>query len=114
MRGLLKICDAVLFPAQSLYKKVDIPLTLLEAMSLGKPVIASKLPALTELLTPECGVLAEMNNSYEWTESMLKMVADPAWRMELGVNARQRVIDFFNAQSMARSYEKIYRKLLES
>ncbi len=114
MKGLLKVCDAVLFPAASLYKKVDIPLTLLEAMSFGKPVIASKLPALTELITSETGVLADMNNSYDWTESMLKMVAHPDWRLELGAKARRRVIDFFSARAMARSYEKIYRELLKS
>lgn len=109
---LLMACDAVLFPVKSLHKKVDIPLTLLEAMALGKPVIASRLEPLRELVAPDCGFLVDENSRHDVIEAVLKLVGNPMLRREMGLAARKRVREVFNARKMAEAYEKIYGEML--
>jgi glycosyltransferase involved in cell wall biosynthesis len=50
MHALLQACLGVVFPVDDLFGKVDLPLVLLEALSLGKPIVTTGEGPLVELL----------------------------------------------------------------
>jgi glycosyltransferase involved in cell wall biosynthesis len=68
------------------------PLTLLEAMALGKPVIASRIPGIAEVLeTSGAGVLVPPDDPAALADAITSLVADPARREALGRTALEVV-----------------------
>jgi glycosyltransferase involved in cell wall biosynthesis len=64
------------------------PLTLFEAMALGKPIIASRIPGITEVLEPnDAGVLVPPNDADALARAIASLAANPARRETLGRNA---------------------------
>jgi glycosyltransferase involved in cell wall biosynthesis len=64
------------------------PLTLFEAMALGKPIIASRIPGITEVLEPnDAGVLVPPNDADALARATASLAANPARRETLGRNA---------------------------
>jgi len=79
--------DVVKFPAKSNNK-------LTQAMSLGKPVICSPLPAYLEIEKkfPECCLFA--TNDDEWQEQLLRLRNSPDLRQEVSQRALEASQDF--------------------
>jgi glycosyltransferase involved in cell wall biosynthesis len=64
------------------------PLTLFEAMALGKPIIASRIPGIAEVLQPHgAGVLVPPRDAEALADAITSLVADPARRKALGRTA---------------------------
>jgi glycosyltransferase involved in cell wall biosynthesis len=88
------------------------PLKPLEAMATGRPVVASDLPPLREIVTPgQTGVLATAGNPESLVEATEPLLFDPAERKRMGANARQWVADHRTWDSAARTYRDLYRTL---
>lgn len=71
------------------------PLKLFEYLALGKPIVASDLPALREILTP--GVTAELvepDDAAALAEALSRVVGAPAYAAALGEHARQLAAEF--------------------
>lgn len=65
------------------------PLKPIEAMALGRPVVASDLPALAELVTePNTGVLAQAGSARGLAQAIGALAADEDQRTRLGANGR--------------------------
>ncbi|MCG3173738.1 MAG: D-inositol-3-phosphate glycosyltransferase [Myxococcota bacterium] len=110
--GLLQACDLVVFPAASLYGKMDIPLTLLEAMSMNKPVLISSEPPLSELYMDDIGDLIPPGDVKHLTRSMHWYATDALRYRRASSNARALVRSFFDAPDIANQYADLYRELL--
>lgn len=91
-----------------------LPIALLEAMAMGKAIIASKVDGTREiLLHKENGFLIETDNLQQnLTNSLLELSSNDALRKELQKKARQTVKDRFNAADMTKQIEKIYEQVL--
>jgi glycosyltransferase involved in cell wall biosynthesis len=64
------------------------PLTLFEAMALGKPIIASRIPGIAEVLEPHgAGVLVPPQDPEALADAITSLVADPARCKALGRSA---------------------------
>lgn len=111
VRSLLGAADLLLMPAESLYAKMDIPLVVLEAMSLGVPIVVADVPPLSELLTSEVGVAVAPRDSARLAEAVLDLAADPARLAEMGRRARAAVLRDFSAERAARAYEDLYDRV---
>jgi glycosyltransferase involved in cell wall biosynthesis len=86
-------------------------LVVLEAMSMGLPVIASDLPVFGEYLTDEHdALLPAVADSAALARAMRRMVTDPALRARLrsGGNA---VVDRFTWAASAERHREIYREI---
>ncbi|MFN0197619.1 MAG: glycosyltransferase [Planctomycetaceae bacterium] len=92
-----------------------ISLTLLEAMAVGLPVVATNVGGNPEIVIPgETGALVETGDSRALAEEILKLCLNP-WQAELyGRHGRSRVEQHFSIQGMVRQYESLYRTLLNN
>lgn len=75
------------------------PLVLLEAMALGKPVVASAIPGVAEVLG-EAGVLIPPRDSSRLAEALVELRDDPARRERLGRAAREVIEARYRLDSM--------------
>lgn len=87
------------------------PLKPLEAMRAGRPVIASDLPALRELVTPERGRLVPAGDAAALAAAVAELAADRALRCALGGEARRWVTSDRTWTANARRYRQLYRDL---
>ena len=75
------------------------PLSILEAMAHGKPVVASRIGGIPELVRDgETGLLVEPKEIAQFAHSIRTLMNDPALRAQLGRNAR-RVVETEHALS---------------
>lgn len=87
-----------------------LPLTLLEAMSLGRPVIGTRVRGIAELIHDgEDGLLADPDPS-SLAQAIARMRDDAAARQRMGVAARARSVEF-TAERMAQNYADLYQRL---
>jgi glycosyltransferase involved in cell wall biosynthesis len=102
-------CDALLMP--SLHE--GLPYTLLEAMALGTPVIASRVGGLAETIQDGAtGLLVPPGSATGLAEAIGKLIADPALRARLGDAARRLQRASYSLEAMASSYLDVYREVL--
>jgi len=86
--------------------------TILEAMSVGCPVIASGIGGNQELVQEkETGYLFEPSNPEELAYKIKFMLENPYLREILSSNAKKMIKTKFSDVVMARNYEQFYRQL---
>jgi glycosyltransferase involved in cell wall biosynthesis len=102
MPTLLASVDVVAMPATSLAGKVDLPLVLLEAMQLGKPVIVTAGGPLVELGRERDGVLVVERRDGALAAALGCSIS--------GSGGPARVRDAFSAERMARVVEAHYSR----
>ncbi len=87
-----------------------LPLALAEAMSMQKPVVATDVGGVRELVG-STGLLVPPGDSQALAESMLRVMAmTPLERKMLGRDARSRVEKHFSLSAKAEEWEQFYRK----
>ncbi len=85
----------------------------LEAMYMGKPVIAAHSGGLTDVVVDnETGFLVTPGDSQALREAIQCLLDDPAQREHMGRMARQRVMEF-QAKAIVPRFEQVYQQLLE-
>ncbi len=107
--ALLAGASAVLFPVDDLWGKVDLPIVLLEAMSLGVPVIALDRGPLIDLR----GVLKVPSLAVDdWVRALVVLLADSAAASRIAEAQRAAIIARHRAEIVARAYEDLYLELV--
>lgn len=95
-------------------RQEGLPLAVLEAMSAGKAVIASDLPALRRVLDDgAAGVLVPPGDDAALSGAMRALVEDRTALGHLQTAALDRVYTRYTLQRMAAEYAALYRELLE-
>jgi glycosyltransferase involved in cell wall biosynthesis len=104
-------CDVLLMP--SLHE--GLPYTLLEAMALGTPIIASRVGGLAEILRDGItGQLTPPGDPISITRAIVEFQRDSEYRRRLGKNAQHLQRVMYSAGTMASCYEAIYRRVSSS
>ena len=113
------ISDIVVFPFITLFSVMDIsilmdtPLSLLEAMATGKPVIASDVGSFDEVITNlENGLLIQPNNEFELAEAIINLLENPILCKNLSDNARKSVIKKHDIKIISFKLENLYKGLI--
>ena len=100
--------DALLMP--SLHE--GLPYTVLEAMSLGTPILASKVGGLAEVLDDgNTALLFEVGDVGAIAARIARLASDPAVARSLADKARTDCAARFTASTMATRYLELYRSL---
>ena len=92
-----------------------IPLTLIEGMGAGLPVLATEVGGVHEVVENETtGLLAPAKNPPGLAEQLRRLMADREWSRRLGTAGRQRAERLFSEPLMHRQYREIYQELAAS
>jgi glycosyltransferase involved in cell wall biosynthesis len=90
------------------------PLVVGEAMAMEKPVAATAVGGVRELLD-DSGIVVPAHSAPRLAEAMLALMQRPAAeRRVLGQAARRRIEDWFSMEATADRWEKLYLKVLAS
>lgn len=90
-----------------------LPMSVIEAMAEGVPVIASRVGGLSELIEHSvCGLLVEPADPQALAEAIRRLLLDPVSRHRMGDAAAVRVREVFSAPRMAMAVSSIYDDLL--
>lgn len=105
---LLQIVDVLLMPS----RHEGMPMSLLEALALGKPVVAAAVGGIPEVIRDqEQGLLVAPENPVQLADACLALLAQPARARELGAQARQRVLRDFSSTRTAANVAALYGRL---
>lgn len=86
-----------------------IPMTVIEAMGTGLPVIASRVGGLGDMVSSGYSGLLIAPTGEALAQAVETLVKDPQLREALGKNALQKA-QAFRVEEMARRYEKLYQQ----
>ncbi|MGW2782548.1 glycosyltransferase [Streptomyces populi] len=110
MHGLLAAADVLLYVPRALGGKADVPLTVLQALATGRPVVLSELPQFESL---RGAVLQAAPGDCERTGRLLRQVLDrPRWWRSLVERGRTTVEERFGVARFAAQYAHLYEELL--
>ncbi len=90
------------------------PMVLLEAMSLGKPIIASDVGGIPEAVVHEKnGLLVPVGDAKAFSDALLHLASNPALAEGLGRAGRTRHRDLFAMDRMITEYAEVFHEVLE-
>jgi glycosyltransferase involved in cell wall biosynthesis len=88
------------------------PLVIAEAMAMARPVVATSVGGVQELVG-NAGTLVPPNNAEALAEAMIALMRSPASvREAIGAAARTRIEEHFNMKNRAAEWERFYQALL--
>ncbi len=110
---------ARLLPAADLFLLTSvsegIPLTLIEAMAAGLPVVSTDVGGVPEVVVDgHTGALAPAKDDARLAEQCLRLAADPGLRAEMGRRSRERATELFAEPQMHAGYRQLYEEMLRA
>lgn len=104
--------DVLILPS---VQEEDFPNVILEAMALGKPVIASRLAGTPEqVVDGVTGLLVEPRNDIQLGEAICRLMDNPKLGHEMGHAALTRFNARFTSNVALENYTNMYTKLFEA
>jgi len=83
------------------------PVALLEAMSFGLPVVATRVGGVAEVVEDRAqGILVPPEDPAELAKAILELLRNPGLRSSMGKSARRRIEEKYTIEIMCRHYEK--------
>lgn len=108
--GWLSLLDVFLFTSKS----EGMPLSVLEAMSSGLPVVATKVGGLLEVIEDgKSGFLVDVDDDEGAAEEVLTLLEDENKAREVVRKARERIQAAFNLEDIARRYEALFEEVCQ-
>jgi glycosyltransferase involved in cell wall biosynthesis len=88
------------------------PLAATEAMLLARPVVATAVGGLPELIENDVsGILVPPRDPEALANGIRRLFSDPALRVQLGENGRDRVLERFSTEAIVPRWESFYQDL---
>ena len=91
-------------------KSEGIPLVLLESLASGRPVIASDVGAIGEVLGPDTGFLigAGADEAERFAEAIAALLDQPRLLESLGREGRRKMEAVYDIQDSRRAYRELF------
>ena len=114
--GYLAAADLVVVPSVHHDGYVDgLPNVALEAMGAGKPLVATRVGGLPQVVDDgRTGLLVAERDAEELARAILELVGDADLRRRMGDAARARIEEGLTWDAVARRFESLYRAVLEA
>ncbi len=103
---LSKLKNADIFVLTSNYE--GFPITILEAMSFGLPVIASDVGGVSEIVDDSVGYLIKRGDKEELKRTLKELITNKSLREEKGARARKKIQESFTIDKMLEKTEQVY------
>lgn len=89
------------------------PMSVMESMAYGKPVIGTDIGGISEQITEECGMKFSLGNSEELAFKIKHMLSNPLKITEMGMKARERVEKVYAPEIHYESLTKVFAQALQ-
>jgi glycosyltransferase involved in cell wall biosynthesis len=107
---LYSACDVFVFPSFA----ESFGLVMVEAMACGKPAIGSNLPSLSEIIEDGIsGSLFPKGDASKLADRIKTLLSDDKLREQMGRNARNRAVQFYDRKVMAKYTLESYSKAFQ-
>lgn len=91
------------------------PLSFLEAMAAGLPLVGTRVGGLPEMVDAEVnGLLVPPRDDAELANALLRVLGEAATAQRWGAASRQRVVRDFGIERMVALYEELFERLLSA
>jgi glycosyltransferase involved in cell wall biosynthesis len=111
VNDIMNCADICVLPT---IEREGLGISLIEAMSHGKPVVGTKIGGIPEVIKDGVtGLLADPMNAKSLAKQLQKLIQDKKIRNMMGANGKKRFDRLFRAEIMLRNIESVYSKLLE-
>jgi len=109
--GFFAACDVFVFPSCTPIECLG--LSMVQAMACGKPVVGSNINGIPEVIVDgSTGFLVGVNNSGELAEKVSLLLEDSVLHTRMGKLGRQRAIERFDRDRLARQLVNLYKELV--
>lgn len=112
MPELLSASDIVLFPPRIMTRKSDIPLVLLEALSMEKPIVITDAPPLPEIMKDDVGETVPLGDPEALSKGVGRLLDDPELTKIKGRRGRELVRREFDIRASVSKYHNLYHAIL--
>lgn len=102
-------CDLFVLPSYT----EGFPNAVLEAMALGKAIVATEVGAIPEMLDAKCGLLIKPKDVQGLTTALQSLLNDGKLRAELGRYARERALANYSIDVVFPKYMSLWRQPAE-
>jgi glycosyltransferase involved in cell wall biosynthesis len=93
--------------------KEGMPMTILEAMAAGKPVVCTAVGEIPNVVnTGMEGILIRPGSVAELSNALAQLLGDADLRERMGKMGREKVHRYFSADAMAASYVAMYNQVV--
>lgn len=106
-RDIIPAMDIFVRPALA----AGIGYIVLEAMAMAKPVVVTSTKGVVYLVEDErSGLVVAKRDAEALAEAVGKLLADPAWALQMGLAARERVVEKFGMDRLVADTLEVYAK----
>ena len=107
---LLAACDLFVLPS----RQEGLGVSALEAMAVGRPVVASAVGGLGfSVVAERTGLLVPPEDPSALAAALRRLLRDPELRARLGAAGPKRVAEGFLAEQMVAAHDQLYRSVLD-
>lgn len=89
------------------------PVVLLETMAIGKPIVATDVGGIKEIVDSDTGILVSPADPKALSDNILMLLNDKEKAGRMGENGRKKVTSLFTMENMVKNYERLYMDLLK-
>jgi glycogen(starch) synthase len=109
--SLINSATLVVMPS----RREGLPLVALETALMARPIVASRIGGLPEVVVhEETGLLVEPENPAALGEALASLLDHPETAMQMGQAARYRAQDVFSWERHVNGYDALYRQVITS
>lgn len=90
-----------------------IPLTIIEAMAAGLPVVSTRVGGIPEMFDDgQVGFFAAPGDAASLADKIIRLASDPKLRQTMGEHGREHCWHRFSEQQMHAQYERLYQEMV--
>jgi len=108
MHDLIASSTISIFPVLSTYRKMDIPLILIESLAYGIPLIIPDIAPVNEIYKADVGIKIDLTNPFGLSKAISDLLKDPKQYSRISENAKSAALKYFDAPVMADGYAGLY------